>query len=169
MNTRINGVKSQEAILFTFTAMTTSKLLFILCHSSAIWLEGLKNITETFIRLAGLWVQNRTQDSSIRSRNNNQYFPLPHLCSRTTRRERVPSQLVLFNTASSYPLVPIIRVTVIPTRSSFLYNKLCRQQTEVIQNHDNENVRSIGQDEARHRKYKLLKLGGGQAYDRSSD
>jgi hypothetical protein len=41
--------------------------------------------------------------------------------------------------------------------------------TEVIQNHDNENVRNIGQGEARHRKYKKLKLGGGQAYERSSD
>jgi hypothetical protein len=40
---------------------------------------------------------------------------------------------------------------------------------EVIQNHDNENVRNIGQGEARYRKYKMLKLGGGQAYDRSSD
>jgi hypothetical protein len=46
--------------------------------------------------------------------------------------------------------------------------KLCRQQAEVILNHDNENVRNIGQGEARHRKYKRLKLGGGQAYDRSS-
>jgi hypothetical protein len=41
--------------------------------------------------------------------------------------------------------------------------KLCRQ-AEVIQN-----VRNIGQGEPRHRKYKSLKLGGGQAYDRSSD
>jgi hypothetical protein len=47
--------------------------------------------------------------------------------------------------------------------------KLGRQQTEVIQNHDNENFRIIGQGEARHRKYKRLKLSGGQAYDRSSD
>jgi hypothetical protein len=30
-------------------------------------------------------------------------------------------------------------------------------------------VRNIEQGEARHRKYKKLKLGGGQAYDRSSD
>jgi hypothetical protein len=44
--------------------------------------------------------------------------------------------------------------------------KLCRQQAEVIQNHDNNNVRNIGQGKARHRKYKL---GGGEAYDRSSD
>jgi hypothetical protein len=43
------------------------------------------------------------------------------------------------------------------------------QQAEVIQNHDNENDRNIGQGEARHRNYKRLKFGGGQAYDRSSD
>jgi hypothetical protein len=46
--------------------------------------------------------------------------------------------------------------------------KLCTQQAEVIQNHENENVHNIGQGEARHRKHKRLKLGGGQAYDRSS-
>jgi hypothetical protein len=36
-------------------------------------------------------------------------------------------------------------------------------------NHENANVRNIGQGEPRHRKYKSLKLGGVQAYDRSSD
>jgi hypothetical protein len=41
--------------------------------------------------------------------------------------------------------------------------KLCRQQAEVIQTHENQHVRSIGQGEARQRKYKNLKLGGGQA------
>jgi hypothetical protein len=46
--------------------------------------------------------------------------------------------------------------------------KSCRQQAEVIQNHENENIRYIGQGEARFRKYKRLKLGGGHAYDRSS-
>jgi hypothetical protein len=54
---------------------------------------------------------------------------------------------------------------------SYVYDyitKLCRQQAEVIQNHENEHVRGIGQSEARHRKYKRLNLGGGQAYDRSS-
>jgi hypothetical protein len=30
-------------------------------------------------------------------------------------------------------------------------------------------IRNIGQGEARHRKYKRLKLGSGQAYDHSSD
>jgi hypothetical protein len=38
-----------------------------------------------------------------------------------------------------------------------------------LQNHENDHVRGIGQGEARHRKYKRLKLGGGQAYYRSSD
>jgi hypothetical protein len=46
--------------------------------------------------------------------------------------------------------------------------KLCRQQAETIQNHQNPTVRNIGQGEAQRRKYKRLKLGGGQAYDRSS-
>jgi hypothetical protein len=45
--------------------------------------------------------------------------------------------------------------------------KLCRQQAEDIQNHENDYVHGIGQGEARHRKYKGLKLHGGQAYDRS--
>jgi hypothetical protein len=47
--------------------------------------------------------------------------------------------------------------------------KLRRQQAEVLQNHENHHVRSIGQGEARHRKYKRLKLGGGKAYDSSSE
>jgi hypothetical protein len=47
--------------------------------------------------------------------------------------------------------------------------KLGRQQAEVIQNHENEHVRGIGQGQARHKKYKRLELGGGQAYDCSSD
>jgi hypothetical protein len=41
--------------------------------------------------------------------------------------------------------------------------KSCRQQAEV-----NENVRYIGQSEARHIKYKRLKLGGGHLYDCSN-
>jgi hypothetical protein len=47
--------------------------------------------------------------------------------------------------------------------------KLCRQQAEVIQNHENEHIRSMGHSEDRHRKYKGLKLGNGHAYTRSSD
>jgi hypothetical protein len=47
--------------------------------------------------------------------------------------------------------------------------KLCRTRVEVILYHVNPNVRGIGQEEARHRTYKRLKFGGGQAYDRSAN
>jgi hypothetical protein len=42
---------------------------------------------------------------------------------------------------------------------------MARQQAQVIKNHDNSYIRNTGQDEAQHRKYKKIKLGGGQAYD----
>jgi hypothetical protein len=54
----------------------------------------------------------------------------------------------------------------------YVYNyitKLCRQQAEVIQNNENGYDHSIGQSEAWHKKYKRLKLVGGQAYERSND
>jgi hypothetical protein len=47
--------------------------------------------------------------------------------------------------------------------------KLCRTQTELILHRVNPNVRGIGQGESRRRKYKRLKLGGGQAYESSVD
>jgi hypothetical protein len=53
----------------------------------------------------------------------------------------------------------------------YLYDyipKLCRRQAEVILIHEKPHVRAVGQGEPRHRKYKTLKLGGRQAYDRSS-
>jgi hypothetical protein len=46
---------------------------------------------------------------------------------------------------------------------------LCRQKAEVIQNYENANIRNIKRGEAIQRKYERLKLGGGQAYNRSSD
>jgi hypothetical protein len=54
----------------------------------------------------------------------------------------------------------------------FSVNGRCRRfitYGEPKQSHENEHVRGVGQGEARHRKYKRLKLGGGKAYDRSSD
>jgi hypothetical protein len=45
--------------------------------------------------------------------------------------------------------------------------KLCRQQAEVIIM--KMKMFALSKGEARHRKYKNIKLGGGQAYDRSSD
>jgi hypothetical protein len=54
----------------------------------------------------------------------------------------------------------------------FIYdyiNKLCRQQAEDLQSHKNANICDIGKGETQHRKYKKLKLGDAQAYDRLSD
>jgi hypothetical protein len=47
--------------------------------------------------------------------------------------------------------------------------KLCRAEAEVVPNYVNPNVRGIGQGEAMRKKYKRLKLGGGQAYDCSGE
>jgi hypothetical protein len=57
-------------------------------------------------------------------------------------------------------------------QTSYIYDcitLLSMQQAEVMQNHENANVRNIGQDDARQRKCKRFKVGNGEAYDRSSD
>jgi hypothetical protein len=38
-----------------------------------------------------------------------------------------------------------------------------------LQNQENANILNTGQSEAIHKKYTRLKLGGGKAYDNSSD
>jgi hypothetical protein len=78
----------------------------------------------------------------------------------------------VLRTIGNFPRWEMIRGLYTAFNLPYVYDciiKLCSQQAEVIQNHENEYVRSIGQSEATHRKYKRLKLGGGQAYDRSSD
>jgi hypothetical protein len=75
-------------------------------------------------------------------------------------------------TIGNFPRRTPVRDLHVAFKIPYVYDfitKLCRQQAEFIQNHHNPNVRNIGQGEAQHRKYKRLKLGGGQAYDRSSD
>jgi hypothetical protein len=56
--------------------------------------------------------------------------------------------------------------------SPYIYDyitKLYRKEAKIMQNHGNADVCNIGQGEPRHRKFKRLKLGDGQAYHRSSD
>jgi hypothetical protein len=77
-------------------------------------------------------------------------------------------QYELFEMANSHRFAPSYK-RVFVTCSTSTRTKLCRQQAEAIQNHENGNVRNIGQGEPLHRKYKKLKLDGGQAYDRLSD
>jgi hypothetical protein len=77
----------------------------------------------------------------------------------------------VIRTIGKLPRRTPIRVLHLAFQIPYVYDyitKLCRQQAEVIQNDDTENVRSIGQGETPHRNYKRLKIGGGQAYDRSS-
>jgi hypothetical protein len=45
----------------------------------------------------------------------------------------------------------------------------CRQQAQVVPKHENAHIRNVEQGKARYRKYNGLKLGGGRAYDRSSE
>jgi hypothetical protein len=87
-----------------------------------------------------------------------------------TKLQRLQNKVL--RTIGNYPRRTPVRDLHLAFQIPFVYNcitKLCRQQAEVIQNHDNENVRTISKGEAHHRKYKRLNLGGGQAYDRSSD
>jgi hypothetical protein len=84
--------------------------------------------------------------------------------------QRLQSE-VLFTIGNLSKRTPI-RDLHMPFKLPYIYvyiTKLCIQQPEVIQNHENANVRNIGQGERRHRKYKGLKLVGGQAFDLSSD
>jgi hypothetical protein len=72
-----------------------------------------------------------------------------------------------FRTIGNFPRRTPVRELHKAFSIPYIYNyitKLSRQQAEVVQNHENVNVRNIRQGEARHRKYKRLKLGGGQAY-----
>jgi hypothetical protein len=75
-------------------------------------------------------------------------------------------------TIGKFPRNTLIRDMRISFQIPYVYDfmtKLCKQQAKVIQHHKNIHVRNIGQGEVRHRKYKRLKLGGGQAYDRLSE
>jgi hypothetical protein len=71
----------------------------------------------------------------------------------------------VLRTVGNFPRRTSVRDMHVAFQIPYIYNyitKSCRQQAEVIQNHENENVRYIGQGKAPHRKYKRLKLGGSQ-------
>jgi hypothetical protein len=77
----------------------------------------------------------------------------------------------VLHTIGNFPRRTLVRELHMAINIPYIYyyiTKLCRQQAKLIQNHENVNVRNIEQGEVRYRKYKRLKLGGGQAYDCSS-
>jgi hypothetical protein len=65
--------------------------------------------------------------------------------------------------------VIVILQLVVYHQSVHFGAKPLNPQEQRTQNHENEHVHSTGQRVARHRKCKQLKLGGSQAYHRSSD
>jgi hypothetical protein len=79
--------------------------------------------------------------------------------------QRLQNKVLL--TIGNFPVLDMLVAFQIPYVYDYI-TKSCRQQAEVIQNHENKDVRYIGQGEAPHRKYKRLKLGGGHVYDCSS-
>jgi hypothetical protein len=72
------------------------------------------------------------------------------------------------NFARCTPVRDLHRAFNLPYMYDYI-TKFCRRQAAVIQNQENEHIRDIGQGEARRRKYKRLKLGGGQAYNCSNE
>jgi hypothetical protein len=61
----------------------------------------------------------------------------------------------VLRTTGNFPRFTPVRELHTAFNIPYMYDfitKLCRQHAEVILNHDNENVRNIGQGEARHRK-----------------
>jgi hypothetical protein len=78
----------------------------------------------------------------------------------------------VLNTIGKFPRSTAVRHLHMAFKLPYVYDymtKLCRQQAEVIQSHENANIRNIGEGELRHRKCKRLKLDSGQAYDLSSE
>jgi hypothetical protein len=76
------------------------------------------------------------------------------------------------HTTGNFPRRRPVRDLHVAFKFPYVYHyitKLCREQAEAIQNHENANVHNIRQDEGRHRKYKRLIPDGGQAHDRSGD
>jgi hypothetical protein len=108
------------------------------------------------------------------------FFILPNLSNRNMalgftqplREMSSRKSFLCWNPARKFARNNPIRDMHICFQIPYVYDyitKLCRQQAKVSQRQENTHVRNIGQGEARHRKYKRLKLGGDQAYDRSSD
>jgi hypothetical protein len=63
----------------------------------------------------------------------------------------------VLRTIGNFPRRTPVRDLHMALKLPYIYDyitKLCRQQAEVIQNHENANVRNIGQGEPRHKKYK---------------
>jgi hypothetical protein len=75
----------------------------------------------------------------------------------------------VLRTNGNFPRRTAIREFHVASNIPYLYDfitSLFRQQAEVIQNHENAHIHSVGQRRNHiHAVYKRLKFGGGQAYE----
>jgi hypothetical protein len=72
-----------------------------------------------------------------------------HLLKLSSLKNKVP------RTIGKFPRRTYARESHMTSQMPYIYNcimKLCRQQVEVIQNHESANARDVGKVEARHRK-----------------
>jgi hypothetical protein len=80
-------------------------------------------------------------------------------------------QIQVLRTIGNFPRRAPIRELHVAFKIPYVYGfvtKLCRQQAEVVLNQVNKNVPTIGLGEAKHKKYKRLKLHVGLTYDSSN-
>jgi hypothetical protein len=100
------------------------------------------------------------------------WLPCLEICGRHSHFEIAAPQKKLLLTTGKFSMWTLARDLHVAIHLLCVYDyvtKLCKQQVEMTRDHENEYIRGTGQGESRHRKYNWLKLGGGQAYDRSSD
>jgi hypothetical protein len=79
--------------------------------------------------------------------------------TRLLKLQRLQNKVL--STIDNFPRRTPVRELLKAFNIPYIYDyitKLCRQQAEVIQNHENANVRNAGQGEAQHRKHKGLNL-----------
>jgi hypothetical protein len=68
----------------------------------------------------------------------------------------------VLRTIGNLPRCALVRDMNVAFQIPYVY------EAEIVRNHENENIRTIGQGETPHRKHKRLRLGGGHLYDRLS-
>jgi hypothetical protein len=82
-------------------------------------------------------------------------YPTWELAAETYLLKLQRLQNKFLRTIDSFPRRISARDIHVAFQIPYVYDyitKSCRQQVEAIQNHENENIRYIGQGEARHRK-----------------
>jgi hypothetical protein len=130
-------------------------------------------VFRTFIRIYSLFKCERLT-ANIKLTLHKSLFtacPTLELAADTCLLKLQPMQNKNLSTSGPFPRCSPFRDSQTALNLPYVHDcitKFCRREIEVIQIHQNEHDLSMQQGEARHRKYKKLKLRGGQAYDLSN-